>query len=117
VEALEITARSMDNVHFKKALSDAREQVTRGVALSRPLKTCGLFPPMVYHMTAIGEETGNIEDMLENIANYYEEDVKATTEQLLALMEPFIIVVMALLVGFMILAMMSPMLTLYSSLG
>lgn len=117
IDALEITARSMENVHYKKAMMDAKEQVMRGVPLSRPLKTCGLFPPMVIHMVSIGEETGNIESMLENVANYYEDDVQVATEQVMALMEPAIIVVMAVMVGFMIMAIMQPMLTLYESIG
>ncbi len=117
IDAIEITSRSMDNVHYKKAMADAREQVMRGVEFSRPLKTCGLFPPMVVHMVAIGEETGNIETMLENIANYYEEDVQVATEQVMALMEPAIIVVMAVVVGGLIMAILQPMLTLYETLG
>lgn len=117
IDAIEITARSMDNVHYKKAMMDAKEQVTRGVPLSKPLKTCGLFPPMVIHMISIGEETGNIESMLENIANYYEDDVQVATEQMMALMEPMIIIVMAVLVGGMIAAVMTPMMELYNSIG
>lgn len=117
IDALEITARSMENVHYKKALMDAKDQVMRGMPLSRPLKTCGLFPPMVIHMVSIGEETGNIESMLENVANYYEDDVQVATEQVMALMEPMIIVVMAVMVGFMIMAIMQPMFTLYESIG
>jgi type IV pilus assembly protein PilC len=117
IDAIEITSRSMENVHYKKALLDAKDQVMRGMALSRPLKTCGLFPPMVVHMVSIGEETGNIESMLENVANYYEDDVQVATEQMMALMEPAIIVVMAVVVGVMIMAIMSPMLSLYESIG
>lgn len=117
IDAIEITGRSMENVHYKKALIDAKDQVMRGMPLSRPLKTCGLFPPMVIHMVAIGEETGNIESMLENVANYYEDDVQVATEQMMALMEPMIIVVMAVVVGFMILAILQPMFTLYESIG
>lgn len=117
MDAIEITGRSMENVHYKKAMMDAKDQVMRGMALSRPLKTCGLFPPMVVHMVSIGEETGNIETMLENVANYYEDDVQVATEQVMALMEPVIIVVMALVVGVLIMAIMQPMLTLYESIG
>lgn len=117
IDAIEITSRSMENVHYKKALADAKDQVMRGLPLSRPLKTCGLFPPMVIHMVAIGEETGNIESMLENVANYYEDDVQVATEQMMALMEPLIIVVMAVVVGFMILAILQPMFVLYESIG
>ena len=117
IDPLAMTCRSVENVHYKKALADAKEQVMRGVPLSRPLKTCGLFPPMVIHMVAIGEETGNIESMLENVANYYEDDVQVATEQMMALMEPMIIVVMAVVVGFMIMAILQPMFTLYESIG
>lgn len=117
MDAIEITGRSMENVHYKKAMMDAKDQVMRGMALSRPLKTCGLFPPMIVHMVSIGEETGNIETMLENVANYYEDDVQVATEQVMALMEPMIIVVMALVVGVLIMAIMQPMLTLYESIG
>lgn len=117
IDALDITARSMDNVHYKTAMKEAKDQVTRGVPLSRPLKTCGLFPPMVIHMVSIGEETGNIEAMLENVANYYEEDVQAATESMMALMEPAIIIVMAGVVGFLVIAMLSPMFSLYENLA
>lgn len=117
MDAIEITGRSMENVHYKKAMMDAKDQVMRGMALSRPLKTCGLFPPMIVHMVSIGEETGNIETMLENVANYYEDDVQVATEQVMALMEPMIIVVMAIVVGVLIMAIMQPMLTLYESIG
>ncbi|MBR3942258.1 MAG: type II secretion system F family protein [Clostridia bacterium] len=117
IDALDITARSMDNVHYRDAMKEAKDQVTRGVVLSRPLKTCGLFPPMVIHMVSIGEETGNIETMLENVAKYYEEDVQAATESMMALMEPAIIIVMAGVVGFLVIAMLSPMFSLYESLG
>ena len=98
-------------------MKDAKDQVTRGVALSRPLKTSGLFPPMVIHMVSIGEETGNIEQMLENVAGYYEDDVQAATESMMALMEPAIIIVMAGVVGFLVIAMLSPMFSLYESLA
>ncbi len=117
VDALDITARSMDNEMYKQAMKDAKDQVTRGVTLSRPLKTCGLFPPMIIHMISIGEETGNIESMLENVAEYYEDDVQTATESMMALMEPAIVIVMAGLVGFLVLAILTPMFSLYESLS
>lgn len=117
VDAIDITGRSMENLLYKRALKEAKEQVMRGVPLSRPLKSCGLFPPMVVHMVSIGEETGNIETMLENVADYYEEDVQLATEQMMTIMEPAIIVVMAVVVGFLVIGIMQPMLTLYDSLS
>lgn len=118
IDALEITGNSLEsNIHFQRATYQARDQVGNGVALSKPLKMCGLYPPMVVHMTSIGEETGNLEDMLENVAEYYEEEVAEATEQMMAVMEPLIIVVLAVIVGVIIMAILSPMLTLYESIG
>lgn len=116
-DAIEITGRSMENLLYKRAMKDAKEQVMRGVPLSRPLKTSGLFPPMIIHMVSIGEETGSIETMLENVANYYEEDVQLATETMMTMMEPAIIMVMAVIVGYMAIAIFSPMFALYDSLS
>lgn len=116
IDALEITGKSMENLFYKRAMKEAKEQVMRGVPLSKPLKSSGLFPPMVVHMVSIGEETGSIETMLENVAEYYEEDVQVATEQMMTIMEPAIIVVMAVVVGYIVIAILSPMFTLYDSL-
>ncbi len=117
LEALEITGNSMDsNILFQRAVYQARDQVGNGVSLSKPIKMSGLFPPMVVHMVSIGEETGELEDMLENIAEYYEEEVAEATEQMMAVMEPLIIVVLAVIVGVIIMAILQPMLTLYESI-
>ncbi len=117
MEALEITGNSMDgNILFQRAVYQARDQVGNGVSLSNPIKMSGLFPPMVVHMVSIGEETGELEDMLENIAEYYEEEVAEATEQMMAVMEPLIIVVLAVIVGVIIMAILQPMLTLYDSI-
>ena len=71
----------------------------KGIPLSEPLTASKIFPPMVCHMTGIGEETGNIEDMLEKLADYYDEEVEMTTQSVLAAMEPLIIVFMAVVGG------------------
>ena len=117
IEAIEITARTMDNVLFKDAVEEAARQVQRGMALSVPLKASGLFPSMIMHMLAIGEETGNMEDMLTNAADYYDEEVEMTTQQATALMEPLILVFMAGIVCLLIAAIYGPMMALYDTLG
>ena len=76
---LDIIAGIMKNVHYANAFMKAKEEVMKGIPLSEPLRSEGIFPPMVYHMTGIGEETGNIEDMLEKLADYYDEEVEMTT--------------------------------------
>lgn len=116
VEAVEIVSKTMTNIWFKEALLEARDQIMLGVPLSRPLETSGLFPPMVYHMVRIGEESGAIEDMLDKLADYYEEEVEMAVQSLMAAMEPLIIVVLAGIVGVLIAAVMAPMMTMYSAL-
>jgi len=115
-EALEITSRSMGNVLFKRALQDAKQKVEQGSNLSQPLESCGLFPAMISQMIHIGEETGNIDGMLTKAADYYEEEVEIATGSLTAMLEPLIIVVLGVIVGFLVLALYMPMMSMYSGM-
>lgn len=116
IDALETTSKIVNNIHYTNAMLKAREEVMKGVPLSEPLEASGIFPPMVYHMTGIGEETGNVEEMLEKMADYYDEEVEITTQSVLAAMEPLIIVFMALVVGTLVVAVVSPIGAMYSGL-
>jgi type IV pilus assembly protein PilC len=116
IEALDITARTMDNVVAKDALLLAKEDVAKGIPLSIPIKNAGIFPPMVYQMIKIGEESGDIESMLEKVADYYDEEVEAAAQRLTAVIEPAIIIFLALMVGIIIMAIMQPMLAMYEGL-
>ena len=116
IEALGITADTMKNALYKKALKNAREEVSKGVPLSEPITACGLFPPMVSHMTKIGEETGDLEGMLTRLADYYDEEVELATQTVMAAIEPMIILVLALIVGVLVAAVMAPMLTMYQAM-
>lgn len=116
VEAIEITANTMDNVLFKNALMQAKEEVIKGAPLSEPLEQSHLFPPMLYHMIRIGEESGNTEEMLTKLADYYDEEVEIATQSMMAAMEPLIILVLAAIVGVLIGAVMAPMLKMYQSM-
>ena len=116
VEATQIIADIMGNVYFKEALQDAADQVAIGMPLSRPLEESGLFPPMVYHMLKIGEESGSTEEMLDKLADYYDEEVELAVQSMTAAMEPMIIVVLAVVVGGLVAACMAPMLSMYTAL-
>ena len=116
IDCLETVAKIVKNIHYKNALMKAREEVMKGIPLSEPLETSGIFPPMVYHMTSIGEDTGNMEDMLTKLADYYDEEVEITTQSVLAAMEPLIIVFMALIVGTLVIAVIMPIGTMYEGL-
>ena len=116
IEAVDIVSGVMSNIYFKEALQDAREEITIGMPLSRPLQESGLFPPMVYQMIRIGEEAGSTEEMLDKIADYYDEEVEMEIQSLMAALEPMIIIVLAIVVGGLIAACMAPMVSMYAAL-
>ncbi len=115
VNAIEIVAKIMTNRIVQKVLADARTEVERGTPLSAPLSDSGVFPPLLYNMAAIGEETGNMEEMLEHAADFYEEEVESATQAVTAIMEPVIIVLMAGVVVPIMFAIMAPMMSMYSA--
>lgn len=117
IDSINICAKVLDNVLYKDALVETSRQIERGVSLTTPLEKSGLFPSMVIHMISIGEETGSMEEMLTNVADYYDEEVEMTTQQATALMEPIIIVMMALVVCALIAVIYGPMVQLYSDIG
>ena len=116
IEALDIVSSTMDNVLYKDALQNVKNGVSLGMPLSEQLRKTNLFPPMILHMTGIGEETGNLEEMLTNTAVYYEEEVELATQSITALMEPLIILVMAAIVIVLVLSISQPMIQLYNTL-
>lgn len=117
VDGIGIVEKILKNQIVKQVLKRAQKKVTEGVALSIPLEESGVFPPMVYHMIRIGEDTGNMEEMLEKIADYYDEEVEMATASLLAALEPLIIILMAVIVVPIVLAIMLPMYSIYDAVG
>lgn len=117
IDALEISGKTMKNVIFRDAVFEAKEKVAQGRPLSEPLKNGKVFPSMIVHMIGIGEETGNMEDMLVTAASYYEEEVEVATAATAAVLEPLIIVVMAAIVGTIIMAILIPMFGMYDLAG
>ena len=114
IEALEIVSRSMTNVYFKDELMRAREQVAVGTPLADALQIGGLFPNMVFQMVRIGEESGDIEKMLDKLSEYYDEEVQNATKNMMALLEPMIIIVLCGVVGVVAIGVMLPMFQMYS---
>lgn len=115
IDAVEQVAKMINNRIIREALLDAKVQISKGVPLSKPLRDCGIFPAMLPQMTRIGEETGNIEDMMDKVADYYEMEVNDATDALTAAMEPLIIVIMGVVVGGIVMAIYSPMLSMYDA--
>ena len=116
IDAVEQVAKMMDNMIIRDGLLDAKTQVAKGIPLSKPLKDMEMLPPMLSAMTKIGEETGDIEEMLSKVADYYDEEVEEATNKLTAAMEPLIMVVLACIVGMIVAAVYGPIMSMYSAL-
>ena len=116
IDAVEQVAKMMNNRIIREGLMDAKVQVAKGVPLSKPIRDMEIFPAMLPQMIKIGEETGNIEEMVDKVADYYEMEVNDATDALTAMMEPLIIVVMGVVVGGIVLAIYSPMLNMYDAI-
>jgi len=110
LEALEIVTAIMHNKVMERTLVEVRTRILEGADIATPLKKSGVFPPVVGYMVAVGEQTGQLDEMLERIAEVYEEEIETTTARALAVLEPMMIVVMAFVVGFIVIAVMLPIL-------
>jgi len=108
VEALESTAGAAGNSVYAKAIRQIRDDVTTGTTLYNAIKSTGLFPNMLLQMVSIGEESGALDEMLDKVANHYEEAVDNAVDSLSSLMEPVIMSVLGVLVGGLMIAMYLP---------
>ena len=108
-DSLELVAQNMGNIYFKEAVQTCRSMVSQGWPLNTALRNTGLFPPMVYNLVAIGEETGDLQEMLTKTADYYDDEVQDATASLLALMEPAIMLFLAVFVLIIVLSIFLPM--------
>lgn len=116
LDAIDQVARMMDNKIFRDGLFNTKTQVAKGMPLSKPLKDMEVFPTMLVQMVKIGEETGNIEDMMEKVADLYDREVDLATESLTQAMEPLTMVVMAGIVGMIVAAVYGPILSMYEGI-
>ena len=116
IDAVEQVAKMMDNKIIRDGLMDAKTQVAKGIPLSKPLKDMEVLPPMLSAMTKIGEETGDIEEMLSKVADYYDEEVDAATNKLTAAMEPLIMVILACIEGMIVAAVYGPIMSMYDAM-
>ena len=108
VDALESAAGASGNVVYREAILDIRNEVSSGNQMNFAMRNCGIFPDMVVQMVAIGEESGSLDDMLGKVATIYEQEVDDAVDGLSSLLEPFIMVVLGVLVGGLIVAMYLP---------
>ena len=109
-ESLLLAGSNLKNVFFQEAVATAHTLVMEGRSLGASLRSTELFPPMVYNLVSVGEETGDLEGMLSKIADYYDEEVEAATQKLMSLLEPVVILIMGVFVVIIVLAIFLPML-------
>ncbi|HTW21841.1 MAG TPA: type II secretion system F family protein [Mycobacteriales bacterium] len=117
LQALEIVSETTGNWTITAAVRDVQDSVRNGESLTQPLSQHDVFPPMVVQMMAVGEETGALDTMLHKIAEFYDQEVEATTEALTALIEPIMIAVLGGLVGSMIVCLYLPIFDVYNHVG
>jgi len=108
LQALDIIVNVVDNVIIKAALKEARDAVSEGQSLAATLRNSGQFPPIVIHMIAVGEKTGELETMLKHVSDSYEIEVETRIQTLTSLLEPAMIIIMGGTVAFIVLAILMP---------
>lgn len=108
-DSMDLAASNMGNIYYLEAIRDARALVAEGIPLRESLVRTGIFPPMVSNLVGVGEETGDLQSMMGKVADYYDEEVDEAIKKLLNLMEPAIIIFMAVFVVIIVLAIYLPM--------
>jgi general secretion pathway protein F len=108
--ALEITKKVLNNTVLEKVVEEARDAIREGESIATPLKRSGQFPSLMVHMVAVGERSGQLEAMLENVATAYERDVEGKVARLTTILSPLLIVIMALCVVFIVFSVLQPIL-------
>jgi general secretion pathway protein F len=108
--AMDIVKNIVGNVRLAEVIDQARDAVREGETIAAPLKRSGEFPPLVHHMVAVGEKSGELEEMLKNVADAYEDQVETTITSLTSLLEPLMIVGMGLVVAFIVFSVLMPIL-------
>lgn len=116
LQAIKLTGETAGNIVLEQAMEDVYASVKRGGSLAGPIERNPIFPPMVGHMVAVGEETGQLEHMLTKIADFYETEVDAKVKALTSLIEPLMIVFVGGVVGFIVIAMYMPIFSLYDKI-
>ncbi|MCM2675179.1 type II secretion system F family protein [Alkalicoccobacillus plakortidis] len=117
LQALTIVERVADNHVIANVLKESRRSLQQGESLSAPMENHWAFPPLVTQMISVGEKSGSLDAMLEKAAEFYESEVEAATDQIKALIEPVMIILLAGIVGTIVLAIMVPMFKIFTTIG
>jgi type IV pilus assembly protein PilC len=112
VKSLEVAARALDNFKYSKALEKASQKVKEGEALYKSLEESNIFSSLLIELTKVGEASGTLEDMLNNVAEFYEEDIDVTLTRILSFIEPVILIGMGLVIGAILFSVYYPIFSL-----
>ena len=116
IEAMEMVGKVIGNRSVNRMIDDSMEKIKKGEGISGPLDSTGLFPPMLISMIEIGEETGSLNALLETTANFYDDEVDYAIESMIQMINPIILLVMAIVVGTIVMAVAMPMFDMYNHL-
>lgn len=117
MQSLEVVAKAIDNTVIGEAVEAVRASIREGQSIAIPLQFSGVFPPMVVQMAKVGEETGQLEQMLEKVADFYDVEVETTVQSLTSLLEPILIIFMGVVVGAMVISLYLPIFSLATGSG
>lgn len=117
IDSFIIAEQVIDNLVIKKAIHESAEEIKKGEGIADSLKNKNLFPDMLIEMIKIGEESGNLKELLQETAGFYDNDVETTIARITTMIEPAIVIVLGVIIGFIILSVLVPMLRMYSAAG
>jgi type IV pilus assembly protein PilC len=117
IQSLEICTQVLNSKTIGETLASLKEEVKKGAGIGGTLEDRKVFPPMLTQMIKIGEESGNLDEVLGKTADFYDDEVEVATAQMTSLIEPAIIIVLAVIVGFIVLSIALPMFSMYDAAG
>ncbi len=116
IESMNIVKNVVTNMIIEGAIEDAKDNIREGQSIARPLEVSGVFPPMVIHMIMVGEQTGELEEMLFRVSDAYDREVASAITGMMALLEPMMILGMAAAVGFAVISILMPIMDMTTGL-
>ena len=117
IQSLEVVEKVVNNQLVTRGLVKVKEDIKRGSSLSGPLERLGIFPIMVTQMISVGEEAGSLDAIMEKVAEFYDEEVETSISKLVAMLEPLMMMLLAIVIGFIVVAMIMPIFSMYQGVG
>ncbi len=117
IQSLEVVEKVVNNQLVSRGLDKVKEDIKRGSSLSGPLERLGIFPIMVTQMISVGEEAGSLDEIMEKVAEFYDQEVETSISKLVAMLEPLMMMLLAIVIGFIVVSMILPIFSMYQGVG